>query len=209
MARVMGAAMKQEYPGTPQEAFSTGEEGSIYGSRIMALRERGRVGTEFAADPDAPTFTAWDLGLSDHTAIWLVQVMGDSFHWLDHYAANQQPLAHYVEKMKEWEKAHGVAVTAHLLPHDAARRDAHGISYVENMSRLGLANVRVVPRTTDVWRGINTLRELLERSFFHGPHPGKGARRARRGRARRRGTSGIVQVQAAGCGRFRGGEPRA
>lgn len=28
-------------------------------------------------------------------------------------------------------------------------------------------NVRVVPRTTDVWRGINTLRELLERSFFH------------------------------------------
>lgn len=183
MARVMGAAMKQEYPGTPQEAFSTGEEGSIYGSRIMALRERGRVGTEFAADPDAPTFTAWDLGLSDHTAIWLVQVMGDSFHWLDHYAANQQPLAHYVEKMKEWEKAHGVAVTAHLLPHDAARRDAHGISYVENMSRLGLANVRVVPRTTDVWRGINTLRELLERSFFHGPHPGKGARRARRGGA--------------------------
>ena len=139
----------------------------MYGSRIMALRERGRVGTEFAADPDAPTFTAWDLGLSDHTAIWLVQVMGDSFHWLDHYAANQQPLAHYVEKMKEWEKAHGVAVTAHLLPHDAARRDAHGISYVENMARLGLANVRVVPRTTDVWRGINTLRELLERSFFH------------------------------------------
>ena len=44
----------------------------------------------------------------------------------------------------------------HILPHDAARRDAHGISYVENMSRLGLANVRVVPRTTDVWRGINT-----------------------------------------------------
>ena len=37
MARVMGAAMKQEYPGTPQEAFSTGEEGSIYGSRIRRL----------------------------------------------------------------------------------------------------------------------------------------------------------------------------
>lgn len=98
MARVMGASMKQEYPGTPQEAFATGEEGSIYGSRIMALRERGQVGVEFEADPDAPTFTAWDLGLSDHTAIWLVQIMGDSFHWLDHYAASQQPLAHYVEK---------------------------------------------------------------------------------------------------------------
>lgn len=167
MARVMGAAMKQEYPGTPQEAFATGEEGSIYGSRIMALREQGRVGMEFQADPEAPSFTAWDLGLSDHKAIWLVQVLGDSFHWLDHYAASQEPLAHYVEKMREWEKRHGVAVTVHLLPHDAARRDAHGVSYVESMARLGLANVRVVPRTTDVWRGINTLRELLERSFFH------------------------------------------
>ena len=31
-----------------------------------------------------------------HTAIWLVQIMGDSFHWLDHYAASQQPLAHYL-----------------------------------------------------------------------------------------------------------------
>lgn len=109
--------------------------------------------------------------------------------------------------MKEWEKAHGVAVTAHLLPHDAARRDAHGISYVENMARLGLANVRVVPRTTDVWRGINTLRELLERSFFHARTQERVRGRARRRRSRRRGTSGIVQVQAAGCGRFRGGEP--
>lgn len=167
MARVMGPAMRQEYPGTPQEAFATGEEGSIYGSRIMALREQGRVGLEFPADAGAPTFTSWDLGLSDHTAIWLVQVMGEHIHWLDYYAASQQPLAHYADMMHAWQKTHGIAVTAHLLPHDAARRDAHGISYVENMARLGLDNVRVVPRTTDVWLGINTLRELLERSFFH------------------------------------------
>lgn len=167
MARVMGEAMKQEYPGTPHEAFASGEEGSIYGSRIMALREQGRIGLEFDTDKDAPTFTSWDLGLSDHTAIWLVQVMGDQFHWVDHYAANQEPLAHYAEQMKKWEHVYGITVAAHLLPHDAARRDAHGVSYVENMARLGLSNVRVVPRTTDIWRGINTLRELLSRSFFH------------------------------------------
>ncbi len=167
MTHVMGGAMRQEYPGTPTEAFSAGEDGSIYGSRMMAIREKGQVGMSFDADKTAPTFTAWDLGLSDHTAIWLIQVMGNSFHWLDYYAANQQPLAHYADKMMEWRRMHGIDFTAHLLPHDAARRDAHGVSYVENLTKLGIRHVRVVPRTTDVWSGINTLRELLLRSFFH------------------------------------------
>ena len=51
--------------------------------------------------------------------------------------------------------------------HELQKKPSGIFRTVENMSRLGLANVRVVPRTTDVWRGINTLRELLERSFFH------------------------------------------
>lgn len=31
----------------------------------------------------------------------------------------------------------------------------------------GIHAVRVVPRTPDIWRGINALRGLLERSWFH------------------------------------------
>lgn len=167
MARVMGSAMKQEYPSTPMEAFSVGEEGSIYGASLMKLREAGKIGLNFPIESDAPIFTAWDLGLSDHTAIWLVQVVGGSIHWLHFYAANQEPLAHFAEKMKQWESELGCRISAHLLPHDAARRDAHGMSYVENLAKLGIYNVRVVPRTTDIWQGINSLRELLTHSYFH------------------------------------------
>ncbi len=119
------------------------------------------------ADACCTTFNAGYLGYCDDTAIWLIQVMGESIHWLDYYAANQQPLAHYAEKLKEWRVKHGIRYTAHLLPHDAARRDAHGISYVENLAKQGIYSVRVVPRTMDIWAGINTLRELLMRSFFH------------------------------------------
>ncbi len=166
MERTMGAAMRQEYPSTPDEAFAMGNDGAIYGSQIALLRESGKVGVNFAYNAQEPLYTAWDLGLSDHTAIWLVQSWGGQVYWLDHYAANQFPLEHYVGKIREWENRYG-RIAAHFLPHDAARRDPHGQSYVESLAAQGIYAVRVVPRTPDVWRGINVLRGLLSKSWFH------------------------------------------
>ena len=166
MQRTMGSAMQQEYPSTPHEAFSTGNDGSIYGSQIARLRELGRVGVSFAFKPQEALYTAWDLGLSDHTAIWLIQHCGGQVYWLNHYSANQLPLEHYAAKIHEWEHSYG-RISTHLLPHDAAHRDPHGQSYVESLAKCGISAVRVVPRTPDVWRGINALRSILTRSWFH------------------------------------------
>ncbi len=166
MERTMGAAMRQEYPSTPDEAFAMGNDGAIYGSQIALLREAGRVGADFECCAQEPLYTSWDLGLSDHTAIWLVQTQGGQVYWLDHYAANQFPLEHYAGKIREWETRYG-RISAHFLPHDAARRDPHGQSYVESLAALGIHAVRVVPRTPDIWRGINVLRGLLSKSWFH------------------------------------------
>lgn len=166
MKRTMGSSMQQEYPSTPHEAFSTGNDGAIYGRQITQLREQGRVGAVFDFKQEEPLYTAWDLGLSDHTAIWLVQHYGGQVYWLNHYAANQQPLEHYAEKIHEWQQRYG-PIAAHFMPHDAAHRDPHGHSYVESMAACGIHAVRVVPRTPDVWRGINSLRGLLAKSWFH------------------------------------------
>ena len=166
MQRTMGAAMRQEYPSTPHEAFTTGNDGAIYGAQIARLREQGRIGTAFAYKAGEPLYTAWDLGLSDHTALWLIQHYGGQVYWLNHYAANQLPLEHYAGKIHEWEQSYGPIAT-HFLPHDAAHRDPHGQSYVESLAACGIRTVRVVPRTPDVWRGINALRGLLARSWFH------------------------------------------
>ncbi len=166
MERTMGAAMRQEYPTTPDEAFATGNDGAIYGSQIALLREAGRIGAPFAWRRDEPLYAAWDLGMADHTAIWLVQHWGGEVYWLNHYAANQLPLEHFAGKIHEWEGRYG-AIAAHFLPHDAAHRDPHGQSYVESLAKEGITAVCVVPRTPDVWRGINTLRGLLTRSWFH------------------------------------------
>lgn len=166
MARTMGAAMRQEYPSTPDEAFSTGNEGAIYGAWLMRLRENGRIGASFEYKPGEALYTAWDLGMSDHTSIWLVQQYGGQVYWLNHYSASQLPLEHYAAHIHSWQKRYG-PITAHFLPHDAAHRDPHGQSYVESLARCGIHSVRVVPRTPDVWRGINALRNMLEISWFH------------------------------------------
>lgn len=166
MERTMGAAMRQEYPTTPDEAFSTGNDGAIYGAQIALLREAGRIGADFAYNAQEPLYTAWDLGLSDHTAIWLVQYYGGAVYWLNHYAANQQPLEHFAAHIHTWQRQYGHIAT-HFLPHDAAHRDPHGQSYVESLAHCGISSVRVVPRTPDIWRGINNLRMLLPRSWFH------------------------------------------
>ena len=166
MERTMGAAMRQEYPSTPDEAFATGNDGAIYGAQIARLREHGRIGCAFEFNPQEPLYTAWDLGLSDHTAIWLVQNYGGNVYWLNHYAANQLPLEHFAGKIREWEARYGY-IAAHFLPHDAAHRDPHGYSYVESLAGQGIHAVRVVPRTPDIWRGINSLRGILAHSWFH------------------------------------------
>ena len=149
-----------------EEAFATGNDGAIYGAQIARLREQGRVGGEFAFNPQEPLYTAWDLGLSDHTSIWLVQNYGGNVYWLNHYSANQLPLEHFAGKIREWEARYG-PVAAHFLPHDAAHRDPHGHSYVESLAHEGIHAVRVVPRTPDIWRGINSLRGILTHSWFH------------------------------------------
>lgn len=166
MERTMGAAMRQEYPTTPDEAFSTGNDGAIYGAQIALLREAGKIGADFAYRADEPLYTAWDLGLSDHTAIWLIQHYGGAVYWLNHYAANQLPLEHFAAHIHQWQQQYGPIAT-HFLPHDAAHRDPHGQSYVESLAQCGISAVRVVPRTPDIWRGINNLRVLLARSWFH------------------------------------------
>ncbi|MEO6846583.1 MAG: hypothetical protein ABI254_04945, partial [Chthoniobacterales bacterium] len=53
-------------------------------------------------------------------------------------------------------------------PHDADTRDrGTGRTYVQYLKEAGLGNIIVVPRTPDLWVGINHTRDILPRSWFH------------------------------------------
>jgi len=154
----------KEYPSTPSEVFEAPVEGAIYGKVIADLRAGGRV-RDFQADPHYPVWTFWDIGQSDSTAIWAVQLAGPDVLWLDWYECHSEPPSHYAQVMREWATRYPIA--GHFLPHDGGYRTAVGWSYRDALAQAGLRNVVVVPRTPDIWQGIHELRELLKRSWFH------------------------------------------
>lgn len=166
-AKTFGGLVRQEYPSTPEEAFQALVEGSIYGSYLDFLRSQGRLCAEFEKDDLAPYYVSWDIGMADYMCLWLWQVRGDGkFYVMDCLQANDKPLEWYINFIrKEWEVEFG-PIYKHLLPHDAGRRDPHGISFDTHLRRAGL-RVSVVPRTPDVWAGIFSVRRLLNHCIFH------------------------------------------
>lgn len=163
--RINGAEVKQEFPTVPEEALQTSVEGAIYGRWISALRAEGRIAAEFEADDVAPIYASWDLGLSDFMAIWLWQVVGGRYYALDYIAGNNQAVDYYVGQIRMREREFG-PVALHLLPHDAARRDFSKTSFESVLQRAGFRTA-IVPRTSDVWTGINALRNMLRFCVFH------------------------------------------
>lgn len=159
--------MARQYPGTVEEALNAQVEGAIYGEQIALLRAQGRV-CDFACDGAAPLWTFWDIGMSDFTAIWLVQFVGFDIHALDYHTGNGMTPAEHAAQLLRWERVHQRPITLHYLPHDANNRGQSGKTYVDLLREAGVANVKVVPRTPDLWAGINALRAILPRFYFHG-----------------------------------------
>jgi hypothetical protein len=142
--------------------------GAYYGRLIEQAENEGRI-TRVPYDSHAKTYSAWDLGIGDATAIWIVQPVGKEFHVIDHYEAQSQPLAHYAA----WLKERDYPYEAHLLPHDAAARELQtGKSRVEALLGLGI-RATVIPqhRLED---GIEEVRRLIPMTWFDKERCGHG-----------------------------------
>lgn len=160
--------MAQQFPGTSEEALRAVTEGAIYGQEIQALRAQGRIRT-FEIDRTAPLYTSWDIGLSDYTVIWLFQLVGLDILVPNVYAFCGERPAHYAAKLIEWERQYNQPIKSHFLPHDGAHKLklVGGKTWVDMLREAGLTNMRIVPRTPDLWVGIQHLRSLLPRFYFH------------------------------------------
>jgi hypothetical protein len=65
--------------------------------------------------------------------------------------------------------AKGYLYGSHLLPHDAMATMHSGKTFLTELGEVGLRNCKVVPRTHDIWIGINRLRQILPRFTFRIP----------------------------------------
>lgn len=154
--------MGREYPGTPQEAFEQAVEGAIYGEQMTRIRELGRI-TTVPHQVGIPVNTFWDFGVGDANPIWLHQRVGLQNRWIKYHIESGKGLAHYWKWLQDWAAETGAVWGKHYLPHDAdARMQGEVITTRrEILEKLGMRNIVVVPRISNIETGIDITRSAL------------------------------------------------
>jgi hypothetical protein len=158
-------------------SFDAAILGAYYGRDLADAEAAGRIAS-VPYDPAIPVHTAWDLGISDSTAIWFFQIVLNELHVIDYYEASGYNVAHYAAVLASKPYTYGIE----WLPHDAmARQMGTGRSIFETLRTLTNRHPRLVPKLS-VMDGINATRVTLARAWFDAErcHDGLEALRAYR-----------------------------
>lgn len=164
-AKQLGLFVYREFPTTLDECFKSPVEGAIYAGELDKLRASGAI-SAFKCDNSTLVHTAWDLGSPVNTVVWYFQVIGGNEVRvidcdMDLDMTPVQRTAHMLAK--------GYNYGMHFLPHDAAATRTSGKADAQVYQEAGLNNIRVLPRTHDIWIGINHCLQMFPRFSFRLP----------------------------------------
>ena len=150
-------AYNQEY----ECSFDSPIVGSYYGEMIKDLTSRNHI-RELPSESATQKWTAWDLGVSDSTSIWVCETLGGEVRLMDYYENHGQPLDHYIG----WLDEKGYRDYTHILPHDVNVRELQtGKSRYEFLTEAGL-NIDVAAKLS-VEDGIMAVRKMLPNAWFN------------------------------------------
>ncbi len=143
-------------------------DGAIFADEIRLASEQQRI-TKVPPQAGIPVHTFWDLGQSDNTAIWFVQVIGLEFRVIDYYQASGYKMGHYIEVLADRKYRYG----EHCLPHDADHEQIAAQSSIRQQLQAAVNNnpalgnmVRVVPRVPKKALGIEAARTIFSLCVF-------------------------------------------
>jgi phage terminase large subunit len=145
-------------------SFEAAIRGAFYADELRAMMAEDRI-RSLDIDPAVRVHTAWDLGISDSTAIWFIQCVGRERRLVDYYESSGVGLDHYAQVLHDKRIEHKWKYGEHFFPHDIAVREfTSGKSRLAALAALGIEAV-IVPES-NVLDGINVTRRLLGRSFI-------------------------------------------
>src|SRR5690606_30358699 len=122
---------EDEYEQEYECSFEAAIKGAFFAEQLKRAREEGRIG-RVPIERGLPVWTAWDLGVSDSTAIWFGQTAGQEERIIDYYEANGVGLDHYAQVLRDKGYIYG----QHFFPHDVAVKSlSTGVSRVETIDR--------------------------------------------------------------------------
>jgi phage terminase large subunit len=159
---------REQYEQEYECSFDAAIKGAYYSRDITQAETEKRI-TSVPYDRNADVFACWDLGIGDAMAIWVGQIVGTEWHWINHYENSGFGLDHYVD----WIKGLPYQVHKQYLPHDAAARELQtGKSREQFLSDRGL-NCEIVPQHK-VEDRIEAVRSRLNRMWFDEQHTQRG-----------------------------------
>lgn len=162
--------MKQEYPSTPEEAFSGAMEERYFGEQMALVRKQGRV-RSIPIMSNRRVNLFWDLG-RDTTAVWFHQYAALEHRFIDYLSDVGKTLDFYAREIQK----KGYLLGNIYLPHDAGDQSiVTTVTAEQEIKRLipGVT-VRVVPRIPQKMMAINAARAKLAECYFHDQNCAKG-----------------------------------
>jgi phage terminase large subunit len=154
------AMSKDQYAQEWECSFDAAITGAFYAEELERAKAEKRI-TKLPIERAIPVHTAWDLGISDSTAIWFIQCVGKERRLIDYYEASGVGLDHYAKVLEEKNYVWG----DHFFPHDVANKElSTGHSRVDTLRGLGI-EPEIVPQAA-VLDGINAVRRLLDSAWI-------------------------------------------
>lgn len=155
------ALFEQEY----NCSFEAALVGSYYGSYLNRALKSGRI-CSVPIDRAVLVHTAWDLGVSDSTAIWFIQCVGRERRLVDYHEASGVGLDEYVRILQEKQSQHKWVYGKHFFPHDVEVRELgnKGLSRSDTLAGLGVKPT-IVP-IHNVMDGVNAVRRMLDQTWI-------------------------------------------
>lgn len=154
------AIFEQEY----MTSWAAALPGAYYARVIDKLEAEGGL-TRVPYNPSRQVHTAWDLGANDMTVIWFIQKTATGWALIDYVANTTIGIDWYAREVLGRPYVYG----EHLLPHDADDQQLglpEVVSIADSLRKMGLRNVRVVPRTQSVANDINEVRKIIPVCVF-------------------------------------------
>ena len=150
---------EQEYLGE----FFANSEGKYYAEIMRDIHRKGQI-DQVSHNPALPVYTAWDIGMSDATAIWFAQIEDKKIRIIDYYTNANKGLDYYSQVVIA-KKYH---YDYHYMPHDIRQiNNSTGKSRLTEVKSYLEVNgrVKVAPKLhrND---GINAVRSILPMCHF-------------------------------------------
>jgi phage terminase large subunit len=129
---------------------------SYYGMLLETMLENGMIGRH-PHDIAHPVYTAWDLGMSDSTAVTFFQYYNKKLSIIDYFETHNIGLEPIVKQVMA--KPYNMAW--HFLPHDGTVRDSDAEQRLHKAQNYGLVNsstLRREPREDGIQRVIDGIQ---------------------------------------------------